>query len=130
MHRYKTAPDEVYKETIKKRPLGHSANLVAQEQDFPVVRNWLKQEIEGAAGSSNDATRENSSPTMFTRVSIMDLKPDILQELATDRNGQHVCRELAHLYHYYLHGPDGNTRVQRRLAKGSRRTSGISPNLD
>lgn len=42
------------------------------------------------------------------RVTIGDLKGEILQQIADDDRGAQVCRELAHMYHYYLHGENGN----------------------
>ncbi len=36
-----------------------------------------------------------------------------------------VCRELAHLYHYYLHGPQGN--VPASSSSGTRRAGGLLP---
>lgn len=35
-----------------------------------------------------------------------------------------VCRELAHLYHYYLHGPQGNLPS---TSSGPRRAAGLLP---
>lgn len=37
-----------------------------------------------------------------------DLKPDVLGALADEEAALRVLRDLAHLYHYYIHGPKGN----------------------
>lgn len=46
----------------------------------------------------------------FTRVVVGDLKEDVLALLVgSDGDGAgSICRDLAHLYHYYLHGAKGN----------------------
>lgn len=44
----------------------------------------------------------------FTRVVVGDLKPDVLAALADEDAALGVLRDLAHLYHYYTHGPKGN----------------------
>jgi hypothetical protein len=44
----------------------------------------------------------------FTRVVIGDLKPDVLAQLQDEAGAQALLRDLAHLYHYYLHGARGN----------------------
>jgi hypothetical protein len=44
----------------------------------------------------------------FTRVVVGDLKPDALAALSDDESAMGVLRDLAHLYHYYIHGPKGN----------------------
>lgn len=46
----------------------------------------------------------------FTRVVIGDLKPEVLSAISED-GGLSVLRDLAHLYHYYIHGPKGNAFV-------------------
>jgi len=40
---------------------------------------------------------------------VYDLKPDVLEQLCDQGNGQSILLDLAHLYHYYLHGTQGNT---------------------
>eukprot|EP00951_Prasinocladus_malaysianus_P031030 scaffold295170_cov44-Prasinocladus_malaysianus.AAC.1 len=42
------------------------------------------------------------------RVVIGDLKEDICQLLMDDEQSLRMCNELAHVYHYYLHGAGGN----------------------
>jgi hypothetical protein len=40
-------------------------------------------------------------------VVVGDLKPETLAALVDD-GALSVLRDLAHLYHYYIHGPTGN----------------------
>ena len=40
---------------------------------------------------------------------IGDLKPDVLEQLQDETGAQGLLRDLAHLYHYYLHGAEGNS---------------------
>jgi hypothetical protein len=44
----------------------------------------------------------------FTRVLIGDLRPEVLAQLQEEGPTQ-LLKDLAHLYHYYLHGAKGNT---------------------
>jgi len=44
----------------------------------------------------------------FTRVVVGDLKSEVLAALADEDGALSVLRDLAHLYHYYIHGPKGN----------------------
>jgi hypothetical protein len=41
-----------------------------------------------------------------------DLKPEVLEQMSADCHdgggAAAVCRDLSHLYHYYLHGLRGN----------------------
>lgn len=50
----------------------------------------------------------SSESASFTRVVIGQLKSDILRQISEDLRGQKLCRALAHLYHYYLHGEEGS----------------------
>lgn len=59
--------------------------------------------------AGNPAASTSSAAGSFTRVLIYDLKPDVLGQLTDEAEGQAVLRDLAHLYHYYLHGARGNT---------------------
>lgn len=46
------------------------------------------------------------------------MQADTLAQIRDKEAGASVCRDLAHLYHYYLHGPAGNA-----ASSSSRRTS-------
>lgn len=48
-----------------------------------------------------------SAGPAFTRVIITNLKDRVLDSLRSEHSDR-VCRHLAHLYHYYLHGSQGN----------------------
>jgi hypothetical protein len=56
-----------------------------------------------AGGNSDD-----SSDSSFTRVLVYDLKDEVLEQLSDEDQGATIVRDLAHLYHYYLHGENGN----------------------
>lgn len=81
---------QVYKETINKRMPGQAHSVAGD--GFAIAAGWLQEE------------REDT----FTRVTVSDVKPEILEQFQGEE-AEHVCRQLAHLYHYYLHGPSGNT---------------------
>eukprot|EP00892_Ulva_mutabilis_P012666 jgi/Ulvmu1/9772/UM056_0012.1 len=87
--RYKTAPDQVYRETITKRMPAKAPVMVEPENGLSA--DWIRRECEDT----------------FTRVTVADIKPDILEQFQGEE-AENVCRQLAHLYHYYLHGPLGN----------------------
>jgi hypothetical protein len=89
---------------------GDDSTLAPMEAPFGVARDWVRAEC----GAGEEA---------FTRVVIGDLKPDVLQQLAADEAGGHLCSELAHLYHYYLHGEGGN-----RAGAGAGAAGGLLPN--
>lgn len=90
------AHEAVYEEDMVHRNPGDDSTLAPMERAFPAAGDWAR--AEAAPGA----------PTAFTRVVIGDLKPDVLAQLARDEGGQALCRELGHLYHYYLHGEGGN----------------------
>lgn len=101
--------EAVYEEDMVHRNPGDESTLSKMEMPFAASRGWLREEVQP------EACGEGSS---FTRVVIGDLKPDILQQLADDTGGAHICKELAHVYHYYLHGEGGN-RVPAETAPDS-----------
>ncbi len=87
-----------------------------QEAAFPITRIWVAAERDApppttAAATSSTALAPPPSvpPSSFTRVTITDLRPEVLDLVRDSDCGASVCRDLAHLYHYYLHGPQGNT---------------------
>lgn len=101
--------EAVYEGDMVHRNAGDASTLAAMELPFAVTRDWVR--AEAAAGDAES----------FTRVIVGDLKPDVLQQLAHDDQGLHICRELAHLYHYYLHGEAGNSSTEAQ-------TGGLLPN--
>jgi hypothetical protein len=58
--------------------------------------------------SSADEPDRNDSISSFTRVLVYDLKDEVLEQLSDEDRGATILRDLAHLYHYYLHGEKGN----------------------
>jgi hypothetical protein len=88
---------QVYKERIHKRLPGAASRLDETLSEFDSTLSWAANaEI---LGGSEDGT--------FTHVLVSGLKPDIVRQFQGDA-AENVCNQLAHLYHYYLHGPDGN----------------------
>ncbi|PNW82785.1 hypothetical protein CHLRE_06g294050v5 [Chlamydomonas reinhardtii] len=119
--RYK-AGEAVYEEDMVHRQPGDESTLSQQEAAFGVTRSWIAEEVppaasaDGAAGAaspSSSAPGPSSGFPSFTRVTITDLRPDVLALMANADSGAAVCRDLAHLYHYYLHGPAGNVDAAR-----------------
>ena len=67
--------------------------------------------MEGEAAPGPAQSQATSEPAAsFTRVTIGQLKPAILKQMAEEVKKPHIARTLAHLYHYYLHGERGNRR--------------------
>lgn len=81
------------------RDAGDDSSLSADERRFGEAVAWTHEEAD--AVTSGDG---------FTRVTLTKIdKEEIRARLsAGEDNGRAVCRQLAHLYHYYLHGPRGN----------------------
>eukprot|EP00775_Hariotina_reticulata_P002831 gene2831-3124_t len=110
----------VYEEDMLHRLPGDASSILACEEGFPLAAVLLQQEVvEGESAtcpvSNTDAC--SSSNASFTRVMVHDLKPDVLEQLLDRDNGQSILRDLAHLYHYYLHGAQGNTFTKSRASQ-------------
>jgi hypothetical protein len=71
---------------------------------FAAPREWLSEEPSAAS---------------FTRVTVADLRADVLNLVRDSDSGAMVCRDLAHLYHYYLHGPSGNVGGEGSTSRGA-----------
>eukprot|EP00873_Tetraselmis_striata_P016358 jgi/Tetstr1/436622/TSEL_025418.t1 len=84
----------VYEEDLVHRNPGDASSLSELEQAVPSLRKWVQLEGEG--------------PSSFTRVTVGMLKDSITEMIADSDHGARLCDELAHLYHYYLHGSTGN----------------------
>ena len=56
----------------------------------------------------NSSTLQENAGAGFTRVIIGELKAEVVRQLAEEAGVRQLCRSLAHLYHYYLHGDPGN----------------------
>ncbi|GBF97420.1 hypothetical protein Rsub_09586 [Raphidocelis subcapitata] len=107
------AGEAVYEEDMVHRPPGATAGAAGGagqsapadvEEGFRPASGWLSEELGGAeAGAPAGAS--------FTRVVVGDLKPDVLAALADPEAALGVLRDLAHLYHYYIHGPGGNACI-------------------
>ena len=90
---------QAYRETITKRMVGDAAAAASQS----IMQKWIQEEV-GTDVASGGAPRDDS----FTRVTVSTLKADVLKLFTADE-GANISRELAHMYHYYLHGVGGNT---------------------
>eukprot|EP00873_Tetraselmis_striata_P024857 jgi/Tetstr1/445121/TSEL_032919.t1 len=84
----------VYEEDLVHRNPGDASSLSELEQAVPSLRKM------GAIGGEG--------PSSFTRVTVGMLKDSITEMIADSDHGARLCDELAHLYHYYLHGSTGN----------------------
>ncbi len=98
------------------RSPGDASTLTAIETAFqPLAQSWVAAEAEaGGAGS-------------FTRVMVGQVKQNILGQIADEAGMQQLCRDLSHLYHYYLHGPQGSRGGGR--AAGSPGRDGPLPEI-
>lgn len=83
-----TSGEEIYCDYIHNRQLGDNNHVDADDK---YVRQIIAEEV-----------GRNS----FTFVIIQGIKPDHVQYLKT--NIDVLCNRLAHTYHYYIHGPNGN----------------------
>lgn len=92
---------------------GDVSTLSSIETQFPVAHTWVANEQPHSPSQRHrvaDSQQALPSPEghSFTRVIIADLKPEVLSQIADATRYEQVCRDLAHLYHYYLHGHHGN----------------------
>ncbi|KAI8466921.1 MAG: hypothetical protein J3K34DRAFT_524164 [Monoraphidium minutum] len=117
------AGEAVYEEDMLHRPPGAAAppaggggagggELADVEEGFAPGAAWLAEEVAcaDAAAPTGAPAPAGGGGASFTRVVVGDLKPDVLAALAED-GGLSVLRDLAHLYHYYIHGPKGNAFI-------------------
>lgn len=103
----------MYEEDLLHRMPGDASTLSAIEAQFPVAQAWVAKERHQSPSQAErvvDSQQAQPPPEghSFTRVIITDLKPEVLEQIADSDRYDQVCRDLAHLYHYYLHGEHGN----------------------
>lgn len=101
----------VYEEDLVHRMPGDASTLSPIEAQFPVAHTWVHDEHQQSPSQRHrvaDSQQALPECHSFTRVIIADLKPEVLQQIADATRYEQVCRDLAHLYHYYLHGHHGN----------------------
>ena len=87
-----------------------ASTLSATEAQFPAAHEWVASEQSPSPTPGERVADSQHVPQghSFTRVIIADLKPEVLDQIADADRYEQVCRDLAHLYHYYLHGEHGN----------------------
>lgn len=132
----------VYEGNLVHRAPGDASTLSLIEQQFPSSADWVASELQHRpqpAESSSQHVADSQHNTQaqtqghsFTRVVIADLKPEVLQQISDSARYETVCRDLAHLYHYYLHGEHGNRLASQvneaaTQKQGSRKRKSHSP---
>ncbi|XP_022088750.1 structural maintenance of chromosomes flexible hinge domain-containing protein 1-like [Acanthaster planci] len=80
--------ESIYSGFISNRPVGDARHLGSDDQN---LKNLIKEEI---------------GKESFTHVIITGINSHHIHYLKHDFVGW--CRQLAHIYHYYIHGPRGN----------------------
>jgi hypothetical protein len=130
--RVKCRQEPVYRGDMVHRNPGDASTLSPMEHPFSVTHSWVASEAgagagtgEGEAGGDGAVGGEANDGLgrSFTRVLIGDLKPDIMELIMGEEAGRRICQQLAHLYHFYLHGAAGN-----RHADGAGAARGTLPN--
>ncbi len=105
----------MYEEDLVHRLPGDASTLSPTEVIFPAAHEWVANERQPSPSQVADRVADSQQSTAaghsFTRVVIADLKPEVLQQIADSDRYEQVCRDLAHLYHYYLHGEYGNVHL-------------------
>lgn len=128
----------VYEGNLIHREPGDATNLSSTEQLFPACADWVATELPQrphANATSSQAVAESpqlshaqTQGNSFTRVVVADLRPEVLQQISDSEQYETVCRDLAHLYHYYLHGERGNILVSQEAVQQQGSLSGtINP---
>jgi hypothetical protein len=121
--RWEAHAGSAYEADMAHRQLRDARTLAPEEarHGAPVAR-WVATEgcdsdeegEEGEEATQGDAARAAAAPAdprrSFTRVLMSDLAPAVFDALAAEGGAASVCRELAHIYHYYVHGEGGNNR--------------------
>lgn len=97
---------DVYAEDLVHRSPGDVSTLTPIETAFEqLARSWVAAEADTDKPSEDGGGSGGGS---FTRIMVGQVKQSVLRQIADDAGMQQVCRDLSHLYHYYLHGPKGN----------------------
>ena len=104
----------MYEEDLVHRLPGDASTLTPTETLFPTAHEWVASERQQSPSQGVDKVADSQQPPpavpghSFTRVVVADLKAEVLEQIADANRYEQVCRDLAHLYHYYLHGEYGN----------------------
>ena len=101
----------VYHRTMVHRAPGDTGTLPDMERLFPACTMSVNTEDMAEAAlveqSSPIAVPDTQTATSFTRTIITDVKPNILQQIKDADALEKLARQLADVYHYYLHGNHG-----------------------
>lgn len=117
-------PQSVYEEDLVHRMPGDATTLSPIETQFPVAQQWVAAEQQHPLSqeervADSQQTHPSAECHSFTRVIVADLKPEVLQQITDTDRYEQVCRDLAHLYHYYLHGQYGNVASDNGKAEAA-----------
>ncbi|KAK3267358.1 hypothetical protein CYMTET_24075 [Cymbomonas tetramitiformis] len=91
--RYVQQQGSVWEEDLLHRNAADTGTLPSAYATQPVLERLLREE-------------ESEGSPSFTRVLVSDLKEDVYEQLQRGDAGS-ACTDLAHIYHFYLHGPQG-----------------------
>ena len=95
--KYWASQNNAYTSEMVHRHPGDASTLGAREQKFAFVR---------------DAVGREAADAQFTRIVITGVKAEVLAQIRDRAAGEKVCRDLAHLYHFYLHGEQGSVAAR------------------
>lgn len=117
----------VYEGDLVHRLPGDPSTMSPVERTFSKCADWVARELQQLPQPQDpssqlvaESPQDSQAPppgSSFTRVVIADLKPEVLQQISDADRYATVCRDLAHLYHYYLHGEHGN-RLHTVVSQG------------
>ena len=128
----------VYEGDLVHRLPGDPSTMSPVERTFSKCVDWVARELQHPPQSqdpssqlvaeSPQASQAQAPGSSFTRVVVADLKPEVLQQISDADRYATVCRDLAHLYHYYLHGEHGNRLHTAANQEAAAQQGGSRPN--
>ena len=110
-----------YEADLMHRGLGDTSTLSEREAAFPQVLGAVRGECGSAADADRPtmASTQSGSRRSFTRLLVSDLKPDVVAQVQSQESCQQICSELAHIYHFYLHGTEGFSTALNEARDGT-----------